>query len=60
MENHRLLVWCYKANPKSNPPREATGAGTPCSHTFKCLNYKEDHAADNNKCLFELHCFDKQ
>ena len=59
-ENYRLLTWCYKANLKSNPPREATAAGAPCPHTFKCLNYKRDHSADNNKCPFWCHCFDKQ
>ena len=60
VENHRLLAWCCKANTKSNPPREATAAGVPCPHTFKCLNYRGDHAADNNECLFWRHCFDKQ
>ena len=60
IENHRLLAWCYKANPKSNPPREVAAAGTPCPYTFKCLNCKGDHFADNNKCFFWHHCFDKQ
>jgi len=60
VENHRLLAWCCKANTKSNPPREATAAGASCSHTFKCLNCKGDHSADNNKCPFWRHCFDKQ
>jgi len=60
VENHRLLAWCCKANTKSNPPREATAAGTPCPHTFKCLNCRGDHTADDNKCPFWRHCFDKQ
>ena len=60
VENHRLLAWCYKANPKSNPLREATAAGALCSHTFKCLNCKGDHSADDNKCPFWRHRFDKQ
>ena len=60
VENHRLLAWCCKANLKSNPPREDTPAGTPCPHTFKCLNYKSDHSADNKKCPFWCHHFDKQ
>ena len=60
IENHRLLAWCCKANPKSNPPREATTDGVPCPHTFKCLNCKGDHSADDNKCPFWCHCFDKQ
>ena len=36
VENYRLLAWCYKSNPKSNPLKEATTASVPCSHTFKC------------------------
>jgi len=60
VENHRLLAWCCKANTKSNPPREATAAGAPYYHTFKCLNCRGDHSADDNKCPFWCHCFDKQ
>ena len=59
VENHRLLAWCCKANPKSNPPRETTAAKASCPHTFKCLNCKNDHSADDNKCPFWYHCFDK-
>ena len=60
VENHRLLAWCCKANTKCNPPREATAAGVPCPHTFKCLNCRGDHAADDNKCPFWRHRFDRQ
>ena len=52
VENHRLLAWCCQANSKSNPPREATADSVSCPHTFKCLNCKKDHSADNNKCSF--------
>ena len=60
VENHRSMAWCCKANPKSNPPREATAVGAPCPHTFKCLNCKGEHSADDTKCLFWRHCFDRQ
>ena len=60
VENHRLLAWCCKANPKSNSPREATADSVSCSHTFKCLNCKGNHSADDNKCSFQCHHFDKQ
>ena len=60
VENHRLLAQYCKANTKSNPPREATAAGAPCPHTFKCLNCRSDYSADDNKCPFWRHCFDKQ
>ena len=60
VKNHRLLAWCCKANSKSNPPREATAASTPCPHTFKYLNCKRDYFADDNEYSFWRHCFDKQ
>ena len=59
VENHRSMAWCCKANPKSNPPREATAAGAPCPYIFKCLNCKGEHSADNTKFLFWRHRFDK-
>ena len=54
------MAWCCKANPKSNSPREATAVGAPCPHTFKCLNCKGEHSADDTKCPFWRHRFDKQ
>ena len=54
------MAWYCKANPKSNPPREATAVGALCPHTFKCLNCKGEHSADDTKCLFWRHCFDRQ
>ena len=29
-----------------------TKQGKPCSHFFKCSNYKGDHQADSNLCSF--------
>ena len=60
VENHKSMAWCCKANPKSNPPREATVVGAPCPHTFKYLNCKGEHSADDTKCSFWCHCFDRQ
>jgi len=60
VENHRSMAWCCKANPKSNPSREATAAGAPCPYTVKCLNCKGEHSADNTKCSFWRHRFNKQ
>jgi len=60
VENHRSMAWCCKANPKSNPPRETTADGALCPHTFKCLDCKGKHSADNTKCLFWRYCFDRQ
>jgi len=55
-----MTAWHCKVNPKFNSFREAKIADTYCLYTFKCLNYKENYAANNNKCLFWHHCFDKQ
>ena len=60
VENHRLLAWYCKANPKSNSSKEATADNIPCSYTFKCLNCKGDHSADNKKCSFWCYHFNKQ
>ena len=60
VENHRSMAWCCKANPKSNPSREATADSTPCPHTFKCINCKGEHSADDTKCPFWCYCFDRQ
>ena len=60
MENHRSMAWCCKANSKSNPSRETTANSAPCPHTFKCLNCKGEHSANDTKCPFWCHRFDKQ
>jgi len=59
VENHRSMAWCCKANPKSNPPREATAVGAPCLHIFKYLNCKGEHSADDTKCPFWHYHFDR-
>jgi len=59
VENHRSIAWCCKAIPKSNSPREATANGAPCPHTFKCLNCKGEHSADDTKCPFWHHHSDR-
>ena len=51
-KHHRHFGWCYKTNPKTNPPRLKTKQGELCPHTFKCINCKGDHQADSNNCLF--------
>ena len=60
MENHRSIAWCCKANSKSNPSKEAMADGAPCPYTFKCINYKGEHSANDPKCPFWYHYFDKQ
>jgi len=52
LEHHRDLAWCCKANFKLNPPRLETAKGEPCPHSFKCVNCKGEHMADDNKCPF--------
>jgi len=57
LEHHRDLAWCCKANSKLNPPRLETTKGEPCPHSFKCINCKGKHMADDNKCPFWKHRF---
>jgi len=57
IENHRDFAWCCKANFKLNPPHLETKQGEPCPYTFKCINCKGDHTADDTKCPFWKHCF---
>ena len=58
--HHHHFIWCYKANNKINPLRLETKKGKHCPHTFKCLNCKDDHQANSNKCPFWKHCFNKE
>jgi len=57
LEHYRDLAWCCKANSKLNPSRLETAKGEPCPHSFKCVNCKGKHMADNNKCPFWKHRF---
>lgn len=57
IKHHRDLVWCCKANFKSNPPRLKTKAGEPCPHFFRCINCKGEHPANDTKCPFWKHHF---
>ena len=59
-EHHREFGWCYKANPKINPPRLETKKGEPCPHSFKCSNCHGDHQADSNLCPFWRHRFNRE
>ena len=52
IKHHRDIAWCYKANFKMNPPQLETKQGKPYPHTFKCVNCKGKHMADNNKCPY--------
>jgi len=59
-DHHREFGWCYKANPKINPPRLETAKGMPCPHLFKCLNCHGNHQADSNLCPFWRHKFNRE
>ena len=50
--HHRHFTWYCKANDKLNPPRLETKKGELYSHSFKCLNCKEDYQADSKEYLF--------
>ena len=52
LEYHRDMAWYCKANPKTNLPRLETRQGKPCPHSFKCINCKGEHLANNHSYLF--------
>ena len=54
------MVWCYKANFKTNLPRLETKKEKPYSHLFKYINCKEEHQANSNIYLFWKHWFNKK
>lgn len=60
LKHHRDMVWCCKANSKTNLPRLEMKKGDPCPHNFKCTNCKGEHQADSYKCSFWKHRFDRQ
>ena len=57
-ENHRVLGACCKAQPKANPPLEATPEGHPCPHKPRCVNCGLDHQSSSRVCSFWKHRFD--
>ena len=57
LENHCQFGWYCKANKKTNLLHLETKKGKPCPHTFKYSNYRGDHQADSNLCLFWKHRF---
>ena len=57
LEHHRKIVWCYKANFKTNTSRLKTKKGELCTHSFKCINQKDEHQIDSNNCPFWKHRF---
>ena len=48
VEHYREIAWCCKTNFKTNLPRLETKKGEPCPHSFKYVNCKDNHQADNN------------
>ena len=46
------MVWCYKTNFNTNPPRLETKKREPYTHLFKYINCKEKYQADSNSCPF--------
>src|SRR6267154_4313127 len=58
-ENHRTFAHCCKPNPKANPPTKGTSAAIDCLHAFRCVNCGGSHAADDVKCVYFKHRFDR-
>ncbi|KAJ3554960.1 hypothetical protein NP233_g12315 [Leucocoprinus birnbaumii] len=58
-ENHRDHAACCKAKPKAKPPVAATPSGEPCPHGAHCINCGKTHPANDRRCPFWHHCFDR-
>jgi len=54
-----MFAYCCKPNPKANPPTKGTSAAIDCPHAFKCVNCSGTHAADDVKCVYFKHRFDR-
>jgi len=52
LEHHHDIVWYCKANFKLNLLRLKTLKSEPYIHTFKCINYKDEHQSDSYNCSF--------
>jgi len=57
IKHYRNMIWCYKANFKTNPLWLKTPKKVPCSQSFKYINCKSNHQADSNLYLFWKHRF---
>ena len=57
LKHHHDMRWYCKYNFKINPPRLKTPKNVPYTHSFKCINYKEEYQANNTSCSFWKHWF---
>ena len=57
LKHYRDMVWCCKANFKTNSLWLKTLKGKLYSHFFKCANYKNNYQMDSYNCLFWKHRF---
>jgi hypothetical protein len=58
-DGHRQLSSCCRGHPKRNPPLPPTAEGAPCPHQARCPNCQGPHQADDRKCSFWKHRFDR-
>jgi len=59
LEHHREIVWCFKANFKTNPLRLEMKKGELYTHSFKYITCKSKHQVDNNNCSFWKYRFNR-
>ena len=61
LKNHREIVWCCKANFKTDSSRLEMKKEESCTHFFKYINRKGNYQIDNNNCLFWKHrCYNSR
>ncbi|KAF9442630.1 hypothetical protein P691DRAFT_627378, partial [Macrolepiota fuliginosa MF-IS2] len=57
--NHRSIAGCCRGNPKASPPIPPTPADAPCSHVRPCINCGNPHAANDKRCPYWRHRFNR-
>ncbi|KAF9439837.1 hypothetical protein P691DRAFT_627336, partial [Macrolepiota fuliginosa MF-IS2] len=57
--NHRSIAGCCRGNPKASPPIPPTPADAPCSHVRPCINCSNPHAANDRRCPYWRHHFNR-
>jgi len=53
------MVWCCKANFKTDSSRLEMRKEESYTHFFKCINYKGNYQVDSNNYLFWKHKFNR-
>jgi len=60
VKHYKKMAWWCKMNFKTDLPRFEIKKGKSCSYSFRYINCKGEHQANNSACLFWKHWFNKE